>query len=73
MINLYNHTGGIMVHWTEADIATLKAEYGSTSIADLAAKFGRTRAAVYLKASNLKLTKPKARSTPVVQTDAPVG
>lgn len=62
-----------MVHWTEADIATLKAEYGTTAIADLAVKFGRTRAAVYLKASNLKLTKPRVRSTPIMHTDAPVG
>ena len=73
MINLYNHTGGIMVHWTDADIEILKAEYKLVPIGTLAFKFGRTRAAVYLKASNLKLTKPKARSTPVVQTDAPVG
>lgn len=62
-----------MVHWTDADIEILKAEYKLVPIGTLAVKFGRTRAAVYLKASNLKLTKPRVQSTPIMHTDAPVG
>ena len=41
--------------WSAEDLATLRAEYGSTPVAELARKLGRTKAAVFTRANNLKL------------------
>ena len=46
-----------MAAWTEADVEALKAKYLTTSIVDLAAELGRSRASIYLKANALKLIK----------------
>lgn len=62
-----------MASWTDADVETLKAKYFTTGIADLATELGRSRAAIYLKANQLKLIKlPRKTSPAIVQTDAPV-
>ena len=41
--------------WTEAQIATLRAEYGRTANVTLAAKLGRTKAAMFTRANVLGL------------------
>lgn len=41
--------------WTEAEIAVLRAEYGTTPNVDLAAKLGRTKAAMFTRANLLGL------------------
>ncbi len=41
--------------WSAADLATLRAEYGRTPVADLARKLGRTKAAIFTRANTLKL------------------
>lgn len=41
--------------WTEADLATLRAEYGKTPTAELARKLGRRKAAIYTRANVLGL------------------
>lgn len=63
-----------MATWKAEDVETLKADYLTTGIGDLADKLGRTRAAIYLKANQLKLVKVarKPKSQPVMTTDAPV-
>ena len=63
-----------MASWKAEDVQTLKDKYLTDSIADLATELGRTRAAIYLKANQLKLVKlaRKPKSQPVMTTDAPV-
>ena len=63
-----------MAPWKAEDVQTLKDKYLTDSIADLATELGRTRAAIYLKANQLKLVKlaRKPKSQPVMTTDAPV-
>ena len=62
-----------MASWTDADVEKLKAKYFTTGIADLAIELGRSRAAIYLKANQLKLIKLPRKTPPaIVQTDAPV-
>lgn len=41
--------------WTEAELAVLRAEYGTTPNAELAAKLGRTKAAMFTRANLLGL------------------
>lgn len=41
--------------WSADDLDILRAEYGSTPVADLARKLGRTKAAVFTRANVLKL------------------
>lgn len=47
--------------WTGAELAALRAEYGTTPVADLAERFGRTWAAVAQKAELIGLAKTYAR------------
>ena len=63
-----------MATWKAEDVEILKSDYCTTAIGDLADKLGRTRAAIYLKANQLKLVKlaRKPKSQPVMTTDAPV-
>lgn len=43
--------------WTENEIKALQDGYQSRGVKELATEFGRTRASVYLKANELKLSK----------------
>ena len=56
-----------MAAWKAEDVETLKADYLTTGIGDLADKLGRTRAAIYLKANQLKLVKlaRKPKNAPI--------
>jgi len=50
-------------YWTKADIAFLKANYPrpDTTAAEIAAKLGRTRNAVYLAANRLGIEKEELK------------
>ena len=63
-----------MATWKAEDVQTLKDKYLTTGIADLVTELGRSRAAIYLKANQLKLVKlaRKPKSQPVMTTDAPI-
>lgn len=56
-----------MATWKTEDVEILKSDYCTSAIGDLAAKLGRTRAAIYLKANQLKLVKlaRKPKNAPI--------
>jgi len=56
-----------MASWKAEDVQTLKDKYLTTGIGDLVAELGRTRAAIYLKANQLKLVKlaRKPKNAPI--------
>ena len=56
-----------MASWKAEDVQTLKDKYLTTGIADLVTELGRTRAAIYLKANQLKLVKlaRKPKNAPI--------
>ena len=46
-----------MKRWTNEEVETIKAEYHTSTINEIAAKINRSRAAVYVKANSLDIRK----------------
>jgi hypothetical protein len=49
--------------WTETEIKALQDGYQTRGVKELATEFGRTRASVYLKANEMKLSKIARRAS----------